>query len=511
MLNFLMVLGVISIVFAMYFALTTKTQKAFAWVYLILCIVVSAVLAYDLRSAVLTSYCGTYFQLVCHIIMIIIFFIFAFAMKEEEKGFGGFLGLAMMIVTIVMLILGCDFHKAELPVEEEPVVATEEYASELERYASSLSEEQLLAAMGYPQRFKDTSLNSHRSKRVKKTNLKDAITYKWGDTEPEMIAEILSNPIYLQSLDFILRDLNIVGKSNWAKDFAKYNYQHWVDGQYVTKDYHIIACRYLIVFKAATFVEKSKNYQPDVHYGLDLEYEEVKHVNSSSKLKSNWQVYKFVNYPYTYKDGTFSSDSIIGFSCNDGRFAILKKGQKTASKKNTGGSKANVDASNAKANVGASAPTIPIIPEFDWNQMPPAVPYTPEPLPTPVDPTPYAPGEIGLEVNRIPDYYGNAPVGGFGSGVDNLTAGTLQPSEPAHVYTTPPREDDTRITYKNSNGGYSNYSTKGVDRTDSNKPSSAPVQSSNTTTYSTAGTTTSSKNTGNTAIDDVNDGVVDGF
>lgn len=437
------------------------------------------------------------FVYISMVILVIIFFALALAMKENGVGFGAFISLLCAIATVAMLLCGCGFIKFhdEEPVVEEPA---EQYLSEYEKFASGFTDADLISAFGYPRRFKQTSTNAHRSARVKKTKLNDAITYQNGDTEEEMIEEILSNPIYLQSFNYILQDCEIVGLSNWAKAFTQADYTTWVNGNYVSEEYHIIACRYLIVFNQMQSVERSKNWTAKLHYGLDANAERVSTIPSDSKLTANWQVYKFTNWRNSYTD---TDDTFIGFSCNDGRFAILQKAaKKPAAKKNVGAAapKADIGAAAAQADISAAAAT----PAFDWSQ------YEFFTTPEIGEYTDYAPGEIGLEVNRIPDYYGNAPVGGFGSGVDNLGAGVFQPNEPTHVYSDSITSNNTIIS---SGGSSSRSSSVKADHVDEHRPSSSAIPKTNTTTYSTAGTTTSSRNTGNTSVDSVNDGVVDGF
>lgn len=492
--NAVVFFSILALVMAIIAAITATKRQAMAWVTLLIASIVATFVAFDARMGVFSTLVGANYCFIGSLVALFaIFMLLAYIMKTNDKGTASVIAILAAIALIACALFGCNFEKQpeEAPIEEE-------YLSRMEAYASKITEEDLFRRFGYPRRFKDTSLNYCRKARVKKTGLKDAVTFENGDKEEEMIEEVLSNPIYLQSLNYILQDCEIVGLSNWAKDFTQNDYTNWIasDG-YLTKEYHITACRYLAVVldsEYSEYVERSKNWEAVVHYGLDQEYEMVSTEKSESKLTANWEVYKFANWENEYTD---TDDTFIGFSCNDGRWAILEKKAK----------KANVDAAPAKADIGATAAKTDIgasVP-FDWNAF---EYFAPE---REYHTNGYKSGEIGLQVNRIPDNQGNAPTGGFGSGVDNLSAGTFQPSEPGHVLADSDSNNNT-IIYQPSTGSSSMVSgSHRADHTDSNRPSSSSVSKTNTTTYSTTGTTTSSKNTGNTAIDDVNNGTVDGF
>lgn len=505
----IVVFSAIALTMAIITAVGSANRKTAAWLVLLAVAGICATIFVDTRFGVIAERFGSninYFYVAIVVCLFIIFMLIAYIMRANDKTHESLLAvLAGIVLAMMVLCFGGDFLKQP----EQPAEEVIEYASDIERYVSELTEEELFREWGYPRRFRDASLNYRREERVKKTKLKDAVTYfDDDDSETNMTEEILSNPVYLQSLNYILQDCGIIGKSAWVKDFSQGDYSQWVaiDG-YVTSEYHIIACRFLTICnRCADYVETSKNWQPTIHYGLDGYYEAVKKVPSESKVGASWRVYQFVGKTTRYYSKTEDDNTFIGFYTNDGRWAILEKApKKSAPKTDVGASaapKADVDASAiSKMDIAASVPSIP----FDWNALP-YHHYT-QPQANVI----YAPGEVGLRVNQIPDNKGNAPVGGFGSGTDNLSAGTLQSKEPTHVLADKDQNNNT-IIYQPKTGNSSRVSSSSskTDHVDERKVDNKPVTKTNTTTYKTTGTT-SSKNTGNTAIDDVNNGTVNGF
>ena len=199
-----------------------------------------------------------------------------------------------------------------------------------EEEVSSYTDEKLLEIFGQPRPFKRTSTKIDEGARVKATGFKDAVTY---DANPKddlegVINEILTNPIYLSNADLALREVNVVGQSDWAKKFhASFDpvttewWQQWIekkdDGNwYVTKEYHLIACRYACIIRGLQFVKEVESSKIKVHFPLNVEMEVS--YRSTSQEKYPFWVYKF-----QFKDGRVI---YVGINKLDYRWAILPPG-----------------------------------------------------------------------------------------------------------------------------------------------------------------------------------------
>lgn len=197
-----------------------------------------------------------------------------------------------------------------------------------EEDASSYTDEQLLLIYGQPREFKRTSTKIDVEPRVEATKIFDAVTY---NVSPEgldgICEEILANPIYLSGVDPALRECKIVGQSDWANKFrSSYEpvttewWEQWIEKDaatgkwYVTKEYHLIACRYCCIIKGLQFYREVDQAKVDVHFPLNVEMEVCYRSENDEK-------YPFWVYRFIFKDGRVI---FIGINKIDYRWAILK-------------------------------------------------------------------------------------------------------------------------------------------------------------------------------------------
>lgn len=194
-----------------------------------------------------------------------------------------------------------------------------------EEEASSWTEEALLARFGDVREFKATSTKVLTGERVGATGIFDAVTY---DVKPEgldgVVEEILSNPIYLSGVDQALREIGVVGESDWAKKFtSSYDpvttewWEQWVekkDGKwYVTRDYFLIAARYAVIVQGLQHYRDVDKADVKVHFPLNVEMEVC-------YRSEKGEDYPFWVYQFVYKDGRVE---YIGINKMDWRWAVI--------------------------------------------------------------------------------------------------------------------------------------------------------------------------------------------
>lgn len=196
-----------------------------------------------------------------------------------------------------------------------------------EETVSSYTDEQLLKLFGQPREFKRTSTKLDLEPRVEATGIFDAVTY---NVKPEgldgICEEILSNPIYLTGVDQALREVDVIGESDWAKKFFdSYNpittewWEQWIEKDtasgkwYVTKDYHLIAARYCCIVKGMQYWRDIDKADIKCHWPLNVEMEYC--------FKSDeGEDYPFWVYRLVFKDGRII---YIGINQLDYRWAII--------------------------------------------------------------------------------------------------------------------------------------------------------------------------------------------
>lgn len=196
-----------------------------------------------------------------------------------------------------------------------------------EETVSSYTDEQLLKLFGQPREFKRTSTKLDLEPRVEATGIFDAVTY---NVKPEglngICEEILSNPIYLTGVDQALREVDVIGESDWAKKFFdSYNpiatewWEQWIEKDtasgkwYVTKDYHLIAARYCCIVKGMQYWRDIDKADIKCHWPLNVEMEYC--------FKSEeGEDYPFWVYRLVFKDGRII---YIGINQLDYRWAII--------------------------------------------------------------------------------------------------------------------------------------------------------------------------------------------
>lgn len=208
------------------------------------------------------------------------------------------------------------------PTQEAPT-PTEEKLTVTESEVTTFTEEQLTKVFGEVRNFRDASTLARMEERRKATGFYDAVSFDVKD----VVEEILSNPIYLSGVDQCLREVGLVGQSTWAKEFeASFEpvstewWSKWIertdDGTWkVTREYHLIACRYACIFVGfeAQGLVQPANVTVKKHWGLDPEMEVCIPSNTNEK-------YPFYSYKAIYKDG---KEIEIGINQLDGRWAII--------------------------------------------------------------------------------------------------------------------------------------------------------------------------------------------
>lgn len=278
-------------------------------------------------------------------------------------------------------------------VTPTPTTSPAENAKDLEDQVSSFTDAALLKKYGTRLYFSPSSTLAHLSARSEVTGIFDAVNYNFTNSgDGWLVMELLSNPIYLMDCDKALEELGLVTDADWAKKFREtedYNdYIELVNGNWmVSKEYHLMACRYAEVIKAGNFYEETvDDWKVIKHWPLNPTEEKV--IESTEEEK----YHEFYVIEFEFKDGTVK---YLGINTLDGRFAVLEKTSKKTSK------------------------------------------TTKKPV---VTPTPKC------EPENIPDNKGNAPVGGTGTdGVDDLGPGVYQPTEPVHVEKDQNKDNDTRV------------------------------------------------------------------
>lgn len=196
-----------------------------------------------------------------------------------------------------------------------------------EETVSSYTDEQLLKLFGQPREFKRTSTKLDLEPRVEATGIFDAVTY---NVKPEgldgICEEILSNPIYLTGVDQALREVDVIGESDWAKKFFdSYNpittewWEQWIEKDtasgkwYVTKDYHLIAARYCCIVKGMQYWRDIDKADIKCHWPLNVEMEYCFRSDEGED-------YPFWVYRLVFKDGRII---YIGINQLDYRWAII--------------------------------------------------------------------------------------------------------------------------------------------------------------------------------------------
>ena len=211
------------------------------------------------------------------------------------------------------------------PTQEAPTPTEkpEEKLTVTENEVTTFTEEQLTKVFGEVRNFRDASTLAKMEERRKATGFYDAVSFDVKD----VIEEILSNPIYLSGVDQCLREVGLVGQSAWAKEFEKSFepvstewWSKWIeradDGTWkVTREYHLIACRYACIFVGfeANGLVQPANVTVKKHWGLDPEMEVC-------ILSETNEKYPFYSYKAIYKDG---KEIEIGINKLDGRWAII--------------------------------------------------------------------------------------------------------------------------------------------------------------------------------------------
>ena len=253
-------------------------------------------------------------------------------------------GIASVVITIAALLLliviasatsvtlrGCS--KQPTPTDPSIIETTTGTAtptptpkpSTSEEEASSWTDEALFKRFGDGREFKPSSTKVLTGERVEATGIFDAVTY---DVKPEgldgVVEEILSNPIYLSGVDQALREIGVVGESDWAKKFTpSYEpvttewWEQWIekkDGKwYVTREYFLIAARYAVIVQGLQYYRDVEKADAKVHFPLNVEMEVC-------YRSEKGEDYPFWVYRYVYKDGRVE---YIGINKMDWRWAVI--------------------------------------------------------------------------------------------------------------------------------------------------------------------------------------------
>ena len=247
--------------------------------------------------------------------------------------FGTLLGLILVSAVAVILALFMQGSPITAATTETTETSTSITATPTstpapdEETVSSYTDEQLLQLFGQPREFKRTSTKLDLEPRVEATSIFDAVTY---NVQPEglegICEEILSNPIYLTGVDQALREVEVVGESDWAKKFFdSYNpittewWEQWIEKDtasgkcYVTKDYHLIAARYCCIILGMQFWRDIDKADIICHWPLNVEMEYC-------FRSEEGEDYPFWVYRLVFKDGRII---YIGINQLDYRWAII--------------------------------------------------------------------------------------------------------------------------------------------------------------------------------------------
>ena len=144
--------------------------------------------------------------------------------------------MVAVVTLAVMFMLNVKGCQAKVSAETTATTSTEtsaeptstttanpddEKKAPTEADATSISVELLKKRFGEAPEFKSTSTLAEEGKRVEATKIYDAVTYKVvpPDNLEGIIKEILSNPIYLSGVDLALREVKLVGQSDWSNKF----------------------------------------------------------------------------------------------------------------------------------------------------------------------------------------------------------------------------------------------------------------------------------------------------
>ena len=247
--------------------------------------------------------------------------IIALAFVVIAAGISGLVAYALKGTPISAATTETTTTSTETPTPTPPPTPDEETVS-------SYTDEQLLQLFGQqPREFKRTSTKLDLEPRVEATGIFDAVTY---NVKPEgldgICEEILSNPIYLTGADQALREVGVIGESDWAKKFFdSYNpittewWEQWIEKDaasgkwYVTKEYHLIASRYCCIIMGMQYWRDIDKADIKCHWPLNVEMEYC--------FKSDeGEDYPFWVYRLVFKDGRII---YIGINQLDYRWAII--------------------------------------------------------------------------------------------------------------------------------------------------------------------------------------------
>ena len=265
-------------------------------------------------------------------------------MENEKKRTVVVLIVMVAVVTLAVMFMlnakGCQANASanetsattSTDASAEPTSTTtnpsDEQKAPTEADATNISVALLEKRYGKAPEFKSTSTLAEEGERSKATGIYDAVTYKVvpPDTLEGVIKEMLSNPIYLSDVDLALREVKLVGQSDWSNKFHNSFdplttgwWEKWVekrsDGKwYVTKAYHEIAMRYACIVEGMQFVKVVKDGQKaKVHFPLNVEME-------VAYRSTNQEKYPFWIYRFRFKDGR---EVFIGINQVDYRWAIF--------------------------------------------------------------------------------------------------------------------------------------------------------------------------------------------
>lgn len=214
------------------------------------------------------------------------------------------------------------------PGEKEVSSITDEKLREIYREYIGASFKDTSTKYRYKDRVAATKSNKETS-----TGINDAVTFDVKN----IIDEIFRNPIYLSGVDLALREVKVIGQSDWSKKFhdsftpvTTEWWEHWVekgpDGTWrITDEYFLIAARYCCIVEGLQYYREVNKTKVVSHFPLNTEMEVC--FKSTKQEK-----YPFWVYIIRFKDGR---TILIGINKVDYRWAILKRVPTPTPKKNT--------------------------------------------------------------------------------------------------------------------------------------------------------------------------------
>lgn len=259
----------------------------------------------------------------------------------KKRAFAILLGVLIVVGGIILLSTLINPSEKAVAATTQTTAATSQSTSETtkkpdpdpipsEADVEKYSDEYLEKKCGEPRVFKNTSTKLTEGERVKATGgIYDAVTFKVSPKEPiidGVLEEMLSNPIYLSGVDLALREVGLVGQSDWAKKFhdsfdpvTTEWWEKWIEKDkatgvwHVTKEYHLIAARYCCIVEGMQYIKAVEGCKVKAHFPLNVEMEVC--YKSTSQEKYPFWVFKF-----QFKDGR---KIFIGINQLDYRWAII--------------------------------------------------------------------------------------------------------------------------------------------------------------------------------------------